>query len=58
VTYKNFQERNHLDGAIETYEFFQSLFDKHLDTLGEREKRVLRDAKESVEFFRRNISED
>ena len=55
MTYKNFQARNHLEGAIESYEFLKRTFEQHLDTLGEREKRVLKEAKESIDFFREEL---
>jgi len=47
--------RRHLDGAIDSYEFIERTFYEHLESIGEREKRVLRDAKNSIVYFENQL---
>ena len=55
MTHPITQARNHLDGAIDSYEFLKRTFEEHLDTLGEREERVLEDAEKSIAHFREQL---
>lgn len=57
MTHPIVQAQNNLDGAIDSYEFLKRTFEEHLDTLGEREERVLKDAEKSIAHFEKRLKE-
>ena len=57
VTHDIQRAKNHLDGAIDSYNFIKRTFYEHLDLIGERENDVLKKARESITYFENQLSE-
>ena len=57
MTHPITRARNHLDGAIDSYNFIKRTFYEHLDLIGERENDVLKKARESITYFENQLAE-
>ena len=51
------QAHNHVDSALDSYNFFKSVFSKHLDKCGQREVEVLIDAYDGYIEMKKHLAE-